>query len=187
MHRREAIVGTGSEQFFEHPAWRDQLFLRFAEASNRYQPGTGSGEITLLIRRSANCRGQLLNRPLATAVLLKGCVISAEIPAGEQPPKVCEDGISVKAASKRKEKRQSFRRRIEIPCLVTVLDQSALTATGLILDVSREGIAALLSSPIDVDTLISIKHESATLIGEVRNCIHTPEGFRLGIELLGRD
>jgi hypothetical protein len=84
-------------------------------------------------------------------------------------------------------KRGSSRRRTEEPCIVTVLGEQPVTATGLIIDVSGTGAALLLSNPIEIETLVSVKYESAILMGEVRNCVHTRAGFRVGLEILGRD
>ncbi len=84
-------------------------------------------------------------------------------------------------------KRESSRRRTEEPCLVTVMSEQPVTATGLIIDVSQTGAALLLSNPIDLDTLVSVTYHSATIMGEVRNCVHTRSGFRVGLEILGRE
>ncbi len=86
-----------------------------------------------------------------------------------------------------RKKRESSRHRTEEPCIVTVLNEASVTATGLMIDVSQTGAALQLSNPIEVGTLVSVKYESNTLMGEVRNCVHTRNGFRVGVELLGRD
>ena len=70
---------------------------------------------------------------------------------------------------------------------ITVLNEASVTATGLMIDVSQTGAALQLSNPIEVGTLVSVKYQSNTLMGEVRNCVHTRNGFRVGVELLGRD
>ncbi len=87
-----------------------------------------------------------------------------------------------------RKKRESSRHRTEEPCIVTVLNEASVTATGLMIDVSQTGAALQLSNPIEVGTLsFGQVHESNTLMGEVRNCVHTRNGFRVGVELLGRD
>ena len=74
-----------------------------------------------------------------------------------------------------------------MPCLLTVLEDQGGTYTALIVDISETGIALVASESVPPDTLVSLKYETSFIMGEVRNCRRSRNGFRIGVEIVGRD
>jgi hypothetical protein len=51
------------------------------------------------------------------------------------------------------------------------------------LDVSASGIALLASEQIPPGSPVMVNYGGANSIGEVRNCVSSPQGFRIGVEI----
>jgi hypothetical protein len=90
-------------------------------------------------------------------------------------------GMRTDADTTRPERRRDTRTGADAAARVYVLNRPGFAAIGRIVDTSHSGLGLLLSQEMEPGSLVQIYTLDAILLGEVRSCRGSGEGYKAGV------